>query len=61
MSDPAEIIKTISDGFTGWIVPPMSMRVLRLCKDVGGHLVFALRGGVLLCAEAEAGLPTWRS
>lgn len=39
----------------------MSMRIIRLCEDVGSHLVFALGGGVLLCAEAEAGLPTWRS
>lgn len=61
MSDPTEIIQILSDGFTGWIVPPMSVRVVRLCEDVGSHLIFALRGGVLLCAEAEAGLPTWWS
>lgn len=61
MSDPTGVTQIISGGFTGWVVPPMSMRVLGLCEDVGSHLVFALRGGVLICAEAEAGLPARRS
>lgn len=47
--------------FTGWVVPSMSMRVIWFCKDVRGHLALALGGRLLVCAEAEVGLPTWRS
>lgn len=45
----------------GWIVPPMSMGVLRFCKDAGGHLALALGGQIVICAEGEARVPAWRS
>lgn len=45
----------------GWIVPPMSMGVLRFCKDAGGHLALALGGRIVICAEGEARVPAWRS
>lgn len=45
---------------TWWIVPSMSMRVIRLSKDVRGHAAFAW-GGVVICAEGDAGVSAWRS
>lgn len=39
----------------------MSVRVIRFCKDAGGHLVLALGRCVVICAKGEAGVPTRRS
>lgn len=38
----------------------MSMGVVRFCKDAGGHLVLALGGCIVICAEGEAGVSAWR-
>lgn len=55
-ADDCEIKK-----LTGWVVPPMSMGVLRFCEDAGSHLVLALRRGVFVGAEGEAGGTAGRS
>lgn len=46
-------------GVTGRIVPPMSVGVVRFCKDAGGHLVLA-GSRVVVYAEGDAGVSAWR-
>lgn len=48
-------------GFTRWIVPSMSVGVLWLSENTGGHLVFSDRWFLLICAKRNVGATTWRA
>lgn len=51
----------MSEEVTWRIVPSMSMRVVRFCKDARSHFVLALWGCVVVCTEREVGVPTRRT
>jgi len=43
-----------------WVVPPVGVGVVWTGEDVGHHLVLALGGGVIVCAEGDVGGPARR-
>lgn len=46
---------------TWWVVPSISIGVLRLCKNTGGHLVFPDGSFLLICTEWNVGGATRRA
>lgn len=61
LTDATHVQRWCKFDFTWWVVPSISIWVLWLSKNIGGHLVFPDRWLLLICTKWNVGAATGRA